>query len=90
MADIMHSGYLSSMVTTIPTKFTLLPSVSNSLMVIGNNYNSVDILTDEQFLALMYSRWTEHEFPLNYIYAMIDNTPSKNIMKIGSLYIWLC
>lgn len=87
IANIMNTGYLSSTVTTIPSKFVSVPSVSKNKIIIGNDDNDFEILTDEQVLGHIYSGWTGASYPMNSINAMIQNFTPKTIVKRVDFFI---
>ena len=48
IADIMNTGYLTPSNNIIPTKFISMPNLSTNKIIIGNEHNTFEILTDIQ------------------------------------------
>jgi hypothetical protein len=87
IANIMNTGYLSPINTVIPNKFISTPSISKNKILIGNNDNSFEILTDEQVLGHIYNGWEEASYPLHSINAMIQNFTPNHIERGVDFYM---
>ncbi len=91
IANIMSTGYLSSTVSTIPSKFVAVPSISKNKIIIGNDDNDFEILTDEQVLAQIYNGWTAASYPMNSINDMIQIFTPKTVLKrLDFFYFRVC
>ena len=90
IANIMNTGYLSSTVTTVPSKLVSVPSMSRNKIVMGNDDNDFEILTYEQVLARIYNGWTAASYPMNSINAMDQNFTLKTVFKRVDIFLRLC
>ena len=90
IVDIMNTGYLTPSNNIIPSKFLAIPSISLNKIVIGNNHNNFEILTDAQVLGHIYAGWDGASYPMNSINDMIQNFTPQTIMKGVEFFIRLC
>ena len=81
IADIMNTGYLTPTNNIIPTKFISMPNLSTNKIIIGNEHNTFEILTDLQVLTHIVAGWTAASYPMNSINNMIQNFTPQTILK---------
>ena len=81
IADIMNTGYLTPSNNIIPTKFISMPNLSTNKIIIGNEFNTFEILTDKQALTHIAPGLTGASYPLNSINTMIQNFTPQTILK---------
>ena len=87
IADIMNTGYLTPSNSIIPSKFLSMPSLSTNKIVIGNNHNNFEILTDLQVLEHIVSGWAAASYPMNSINNMIQSFTPKTIIRGVDFFI---